>query len=132
MTALNGRYYLICASDNYDTTANYRIDRITGIKVLDERAKSEGGLAKGLKLNDYMAERPYMFAGESERIKFKIEDCVVDQAVDWFGDKIKFEQRAGEILAEVFANREAFFHWALQYCLWVEVTEQGNLRAKLA
>lgn len=128
MTALNGRYYLICASDNYDAVANYRIDHITKIKILEDRAKT----ADGLKLSDYMAERPYMFAGESERIKFKIDDCVVDQAVDWFGDKIRFDRHGDETVAEVYANREAFFHWALQYGLWVEVTEPCDLRAKIA
>ena len=32
MVATNGRYYLICNYDKYDTLSNYRIDRITGIK----------------------------------------------------------------------------------------------------
>ena len=31
MVATNGRYYLICNYDKYDTLSNYRIDRITGI-----------------------------------------------------------------------------------------------------
>ena len=35
MVAANGRYYLICNYDKYDTLANYRIDRISGIELLD-------------------------------------------------------------------------------------------------
>ncbi|MBQ8540632.1 MAG: WYL domain-containing protein [Clostridia bacterium] len=127
MVALNGRYYLLCTSDNYDTVGNYRIDRITGITMLNEKAKSN----EKLNISEYMAERPYMFTGKSERIRIKIDERVVDQAVDWFGDKIKFEQSSGETFAEVYANREAFFHWALQYGLWVEVLAPADLRNKM-
>ena len=127
MTALNGRYYLVCMAEGYDTVVNYRIDRITGITMLNEKAKSN----EKLNLSEYMAERPYMFAGKSERIRMKIDERVVDQAVDWFGDKIRFETGDNCIMAEVQANSEAFFHWALQYGLWVEVTAPAQLRNKI-
>ena len=39
IAAANGRYYLICNYDKYDDVANYRLDRITDIKLLDTPAK---------------------------------------------------------------------------------------------
>ena len=41
MAAANGRYYLICNYDQYDNVANVRIDRITGIRILDTPAKDQ-------------------------------------------------------------------------------------------
>ena len=39
MVASEGRYYLICNKDNYDNVANYRIDRIMEIELLDKPVK---------------------------------------------------------------------------------------------
>lgn len=39
MVATNGRYYLICNYDKYNNAANYRIDRITDIRMLDTPVK---------------------------------------------------------------------------------------------
>jgi predicted DNA-binding transcriptional regulator YafY len=33
MVATNGRYYLVCNYDKYDTISNYRVDRITKIRI---------------------------------------------------------------------------------------------------
>lgn len=39
MAAKEGKYYLICNYDKYDDISNYRLDRITQLKILDEPAK---------------------------------------------------------------------------------------------
>ena len=39
IAATNGRYYLICNYDRYDNVVNYRLDRITNIKLLPTPAK---------------------------------------------------------------------------------------------
>ena len=72
MAATNGRYYLICNYDKYDTLSNYRIDRITGIKMLDENRKPVRELKeREINLPKHMAEHLYMFAGESIHAKFQ-------------------------------------------------------------
>ena len=86
MVATNGRYYLICNYDKYDTLSNYRIDRITGIKMMNEKRKSIKELKEGeINLPKHMAEHLYMFAGESIRVKFKAKNYIIDQIIDWFG-----------------------------------------------
>ena len=72
MVATNGRYYLICNYDKYDSIANYRVDRMTNIKILDDARKPIESLKEGgLNLPKHMAEHLYMFAGDSVHAKFK-------------------------------------------------------------
>lgn len=58
MAAANGRYYLIGSDDDHDGLVNYRLDRITGIRLLDAKAKpvrQVAGVENGLYLPQYMA-----------------------------------------------------------------------------
>ena len=136
MVATNGRYYLLCNYDKYDTLANYRIDRITKIRVLDEDRKPINKLVDGeLNLPKHMAEHVYMFAGESIRAKFKAKNYLMDQIVDWFGTndvKINELDDKEECLIEVTVNKEAFFCWAMQYGIHIEVMEPVDMRQRIA
>lgn len=134
MVATNGRYYLICNYDKYDTLSNYRIDRITGIKILDEKRKPVKELQEGeINLPKHMAEHLYMFAGESIRAKFKAKNYIIDQVIDWFGTEPRMtEINDEECIIEVNVNKEAFFCWAMQYGLHVEVLEPIDMRNRIA
>ena len=134
MVATNGRYYLICNYDKYDTLSNYRIDRITGIKILDEKRKPVKELQEGeINLPKHMAEHLYMFAGESIRAKFKAKNYIIDQVIDWFGTEPRMtEINDEECVIEVNVNKEAFFCWAMQYGLHIEVLEPLDMRNRIA
>lgn len=134
MVATNGRYYLICNYDKYDTLSNYRIDRITGIKILDKKRKPVKELQEGeINLPKHMAEHLYMFAGESIRAKFKAKNYIIDQVIDWFGTEPRMtEINDEECVIEVNVNKEAFFCWAMQYGLHVEVLEPIDMRNRIA
>lgn len=134
MVATNGRYYLICNYDKYDTLANYRVDRITDIKILDETRKPIKELTDGeLNLPKHMAEHVYMFAGESIRAKFKAKNYLIDQIVDWFGVDVSISPIDDEeCMIEVKVNKEAFFCWAMQYSIHIEVMEPIDMRERIS
>lgn len=131
IAAANGRYYLICNYDRYDDVANYRLDRITEIRLLDTPAKPARqvrGLQNGFDLPKHMAEHIYMFAGESGIVTFRVKKRLLSDVVDWFGKEIDFfDETEDEITARVHVNLAAMRKWALQYALYVKVLSPRSL-----
>lgn len=130
MAATNGRYYLIGNYDKYDNLANYRLDRITNIRLLDMPAKPkkqvQGG--KQFSLPKHMAEHLYMFSGESVPVTFRMKKIILDDVVDWFGTDISFsDETEDEVTARVTVNWHAMRHWALQYCRHVRILTPNDL-----
>jgi len=132
MVATNGRYYLICNLDIYDNVSNYRLDRITDIRLLGAPAKPMKkvvGLEKGLDLPKHMAEHIYMFAGRSVSVLFRAQSFLAGQIMDWFGKDVSFSNDTGETVeVRVEVNEQAMFFWALQYGQYIEVLKPLGLR----
>ena len=131
MVATNGRYYLICNYDKYDNVSNYRLDRITDIKLMDTPAKSMKqvrGLENGLNLPQHMAEHIYMYTGESVPVVFKAKRYLLTELYDWFGKDIKFlDESREEVTVRVNVNMEAMRKWALQYAVHIKVISLEKL-----
>lgn len=74
MAAKEGKYYLICNYDYYDDISNYRVDRISNIQILDEKAKPfeslKGANGQALNLAQYMREHVYMYSSDSSGLSF--------------------------------------------------------------
>lgn len=136
MAATNGRYYLICNNDKYDNTANYRLDRITDIKLLETPRKPMNkvqGLEHGLDLPKHMAEHVYMFSGECAPVKMKIRKYLVDDVIDWFGKDVEFfDETEAEVNVRVKVNLNAMRRWALQYSLHAKVFAPQKLAEQIA
>jgi predicted DNA-binding transcriptional regulator YafY len=128
----NGRYYLICNYDKYDNTSNYKVNRITDIRILDTPVKPMErviGLEKGLDLSRHMAEHIYMFAGESVAVKFRASSSLAGEIIDWFGQKVTFANDTGlKVDVHVRVNEKAFVFLALQYGKCIEVLEPKSIR----
>ncbi|MCL2695866.1 MAG: WYL domain-containing protein [Clostridiales bacterium] len=136
MAATNGRYYLICNRKHYPGVSNYRVDRISHIRIMNERAtpmRLVKGLERGLDLPKHMAEHIYMFAGESVYVRFAAKRYITGDILDWFGRDVIFEDKGGdEVMATVRVNENAMFYWALQYGEHIEVWEPAGLRDRVA
>ena len=130
MAATNGRYYLIGNYDKYNNLANYRLDRITNIRLLDTPRKPKENVPemKGWTLPKHMAEHLYMFSGESVPVTFRMKKDILDDVIDWFGTDITFsDETEEEVTARVIVNWHAMHHWALQYCRHVKVLAPMDL-----
>lgn len=131
MAATNGRYYLIGNYDKYDNLANYRLDRITGIRLLDTPVKpvrQVEGMKNGLYLPKHMAEHLYMFSGESVPVTFRMKKTILNDVIDWFGTEIAFyDETEDEVTARVTVNWSAMRYWAQQYCSFVRILTPSDL-----
>ena len=131
MAAVNGRYYLICNYDKYDDVSNYRVDRITNIKLLEiplKPMRKVKGLEHGLNLPKHMAEHVYMFTGERVPVTFRTKKYLLTDLFDWFGKAMQFtDETDEEVTVRVTVNLDAMRKWALQYALHVKVLKPERL-----
>ncbi len=131
IVATNGRYYLICNYDKYDNLSNYRLDRITDIKLLDTPVKPKRkvkGIENGLDLPKHLAEHLYMFAGESVTVKFIAKRYIINDVIDWFSKDAKFTDTTDdEVTVTVKVNPIAMKMWALKYSRHIRVISPQSL-----
>ena len=135
IVANNGRFYLIGNYDKYDNIAHIRIDRMTDVRMLDEKTKPMKQipeLANGFNLPNHMAEHIYMFSGKSIPVKLKTTADMLTQLTDWFGGDFRIiEQNGDKVIVRVTCNEKAIRFWALQYGPYVEVLAPESLREQL-
>lgn len=131
IAAANGRYYLICNYDKYDNVANYRLDRITDIRLLDTPVKPMRrvrGLEGGLDLPKHMAEHIYMYGGESVPVTFRAKKSAINEIIDWLGTGFTvLSETEDTFTARVTINYDAMRCWALQYARYVRVLSPQSL-----
>lgn len=96
MVAKNGQYYLICSDDKHDDLANYRIDRIADIEMLDERIKPLKDFASKAEMENYVSEHIFMYAGKGVKSKFRIRQRMMADVVDTFGENIRISDIEGD------------------------------------
>ncbi|MBR7172686.1 MAG: WYL domain-containing protein [Clostridia bacterium] len=130
-----GRYYLVCNYHCFDDIANYKLDQIKDIKILETDAKpieKVKGFEKGLNIAKYANENIYMFSADSVDATVKLSDeYSVGIVTDWFGQNAKIYQKNSEIFADITANEKALIYWALQYGEHFELLSPENTREKI-
>ena len=135
IVANNGKFYLIGNYDKYNNVAHFRIDRMTDVRILNEKAKPMKQipeLENGLNLPKHMAEHIYMFSGPSKNIKLETTVDMMSELTDWFGTDFKIVSKKDDrITIRVSCNEEAMRFWALQYGPYVEVLEPESLRNRI-
>lgn len=131
LVASEGRYYLICNNDHYDTVSNYRVDRITDIEMLETPVKPRGqviGLEDGLNLQDYVFQNLNMFSGKAENAEFIIPRSAVSLVIDFFGKHVSFfDLEDGRVHCRLLVSTEAMRHWAVQFAAVARVTAPKHL-----
>ena len=131
MLASEGRYYLICNNDRHDNVANYRIDRIMNVELLDTPVKPRSqvvGLEEGLNLQEYVYQNLNMFSGKAEKVEFEIPHSAVSLVIDFFGKHVSFtEMENGMVSCRLLVSREAMKRWAVQFAGMVRVTSPEEL-----
>lgn len=140
----NGRYYMLGA--DLETERNeklkyklYRIDLMEDLSINRAVAitKDDAGIQEELvNLYKYRLENPYMFTGDVEKVRIRVDADQFTQIVDWFADNFEviriIEKESDDFDNEnvafydidVKVNLNSFTFWVLQYSGCVEVLER--------
>ena len=125
----NQRYYLAARNEHYGSLTFYRLERITGVEILDEPLTPP---EQGMDFSAFSLERPYMFTDASEEVVFYADEAIADQVTDWFGSAARIRPEKGRIRVTVTTSTEAMRYWALQYLNYVEVISPPKLRENIS
>ena len=134
IAASNGRYYLICNNDKYDGLSNYRLDRISDIRMSDKRRKplrKIEGIGDGFNLKKYLDQHIYMsFSSPTDTVDvtFLADKSILNDIFDYFGRDISFKDETDETV-KVCASvaRQDMLMWAMQFATKVTVLKPVSL-----
>ena len=127
----NGRYYLVGNNDKYSDITHFRIERISGIEIVDSVRKPKEQLIDfrdGQGLSKHMLEHVYMFSGESVRVILKVRPDGINDVIDWLGRDVGIRDEGEYLLVDTVTNKQAMKYWAVQFGEKVEVLEPQELR----
>ena len=137
MAAKDGRYYLICNHGYYDDLANYRVDRMKDIEILEDDpvrpVESLPGSGKGqLDLARYMNEHIYMFGQQNSAVKFRIRKSRLNDLIDNFGTNISFSGETDEEVTVIaMVNEMGMLQFAKNYAPDVVILEPKPLAEEM-
>lgn len=133
----NGRYYMLGTDAETARREDikyklYRIDLMTDLSITRAVAatRESAGIDEVKDLFKFRIENPYMFTGEVQKVRLRVDSEQFTQIVDWFGDHFKVigcdanEEKYYDI--EVSVNANSFIYWVLQYSGCVTVLDAGK------
>lgn len=125
------RYYMIAFYDKRDCISNFRIDRMESVEILDEKAKPK---PEKFIVADYMNSSFSMFSGETQDVKLRFDNKLINAVIDRFGKNITIVADGDShftVRVKVKAEQpEPFFGWLFQFGTMAEIVEPCELRLK--
>lgn len=131
----NQHYYLMARHERFLDMHFYRLDRITDMRVLDDRPatpmREVEGYESGIDYKKLSTALPYLYTSKPEYVEFYVDDWAVDAVVDWFGRDVKIEDENGRNKVSLIVSPDAMEYWALQYLKGVEIISPRFLRERI-
>ena len=123
-------YYLIAHSDEREGFSHYRVDKMNGVKKLNE---SISDATERFDLADYSKKVFGMFGGEEANVKLRMHNMLASAALDRFGkDIIMIADGTQHFTITVrVALSPVFYGWLFQFGELCEVIAPQALRDEL-
>ncbi len=83
-------YYLIAYSEKHDDTANYRVDRMDSVEMIDEKI-SEKAMKLRKNIGKYTEQTIKMYGGQRQSVTLAFDRSLIDAVYDRFGEGIKMK-----------------------------------------
>lgn len=127
-----GNYYLLCGAKGSSAIKSHRIDRMTDVRILEERYPASIALRNATAYsNEYLQEHRYMYSGNSVKVMLEIDRQILDEVIDSFGDKITIEKPeagSGRLTVRLKSSEKNILEWVMRFAEYVSIIEPEYLR----
>ena len=109
-------YYLMAYSAKYDGTANYRVDRMDRVEIVEEHISEQARELRG-GLDDYTEQVFKMYGGQQEDIVLEFDAKLIGVVYDKFGEDTKMIRSSDDkCVATVRVQiSPVFWGWLFQF-----------------
>lgn len=116
-------YYLISYSARHDGTANYRLDRMEAVEIIDEDI-CEKAIALRESVSGYTEQVFKMYGGETVDVVLEFSDNLIGAVYDKFGEDIKMTRVADDkcTAAVKVQVSPVFWGWLFQFAGQMNIT----------
>lgn len=124
-------YYLMAYSSRHpERTANYRVDRMDHVRVLEDLTLSEEALDKLNCIAGYTEQAFKMYSGELEDVMLKLDKSLIGPVMDKFGeDKEILSVNETTCTAAVHIQiAPTFFGWLAQFGDKMKIISPDNVK----
>ena len=126
----DSRPYLIATSDHHYGFANYRIDRIGDLRIIEN--EKTPALKKDQDAYEYAKNMYYMFNDDQVSAAIRCESRVLDHVIDIFGsDCIILPSNSGYFEVHIKGSETGILLFAQQYLDAVDIVEPDYLREEM-
>ncbi len=125
----NDKYYLVCYNDVNRNMTHYRIDRMEAVQVLEDKPITPYDYTESFDITRHKKALFGMYTGDFVKVRFEVEERLLDVVFDQFGDKVEIEPvREGwySFVADVQAS-SVFFGWVCAFGGSLRVVSPASL-----
>ena len=121
-------YYMSCYSSRFDSTSNYRVDRMDSVKIIDEPC-----CEKAISLRDQVAtytEQAFkMFSGQLEDVVLEFDRKLIGVVYDKFSESVKMiPSGESKCIATVKVRiSPTFWGWLFQFAGQMKILSPSSL-----
>ena len=121
-------YYMMCYSSRHDSTSNYRVDRMDGVRIIDEPC-CEKAVALRDEVAAYTEQAFKMFSGQLEDVVLEFDRKLIGVVYDKFGEGVKMIPSGENKCIATLTVRisPTFWGWLFQFAGMMKILSPGPL-----
>ena len=121
-------YYMMCYSSRHDSTSNYRVDRMDGVKIIGEPC-CEKAVALRDEVASYTEQAFKMFGGQLEDVVLEFDRKLIGVVYDKFGEGVKMiPSGESKCIATVKVRiSPTFWGWLFQFAGEMQILSPAGL-----
>lgn len=112
----DNNYYLVCYNDKYQNISNYRVDRMTDVRV-EPIVITKSQCTEYFSLSEYRKQTFSMVAGKNIKVQIQFNKSLIDVIMDRFGDDVSLRCVGdfGRLVCVSVIVSPMFFGWCSSF-----------------